>query len=131
MPNDAKLGLVVGVGVVIAIAVVFFRKDVGGLVPVLDGPAAASVTAPKAATAGNPETSNRPVKGKPTAQPTSQERVAKPAVRRHVVKEGETLFSLAELYYGDGEKSPTILEANKEVVKSPDELAPGTDLVIP
>jgi hypothetical protein len=28
MPNDAKLGLVAGVAVVILIAVVFFRKDV-------------------------------------------------------------------------------------------------------
>ena len=27
MPNDAKLGLVVGVGLVITVAVVFFRKD--------------------------------------------------------------------------------------------------------
>ncbi|HVS36241.1 MAG TPA: hypothetical protein VMS17_11790 [Gemmataceae bacterium] len=27
MPNDAKLGLVVGVGVVIAAAVLFFHKD--------------------------------------------------------------------------------------------------------
>ncbi len=27
MPNDAKLGLVVGVGLVIAIGVVFFRKE--------------------------------------------------------------------------------------------------------
>jgi hypothetical protein len=27
MPNDAKLGMIVGVGLVIAIAVVFFRKD--------------------------------------------------------------------------------------------------------
>ncbi len=27
MPNDAKLGLVVGIGVVIAIAVVYYRKD--------------------------------------------------------------------------------------------------------
>jgi hypothetical protein len=27
MPNDAKFGLVVGVGLVIAIAIVFFRKE--------------------------------------------------------------------------------------------------------
>ena len=27
MPNDAKLGLVVGVGLVIAVAVLFFRKE--------------------------------------------------------------------------------------------------------
>jgi len=29
MPNDAKLGLIVGVGLVIGVAVVFFRKDLG------------------------------------------------------------------------------------------------------
>lgn len=29
MTNDAKLGLVVGIGVVILIAIVFFRKDLG------------------------------------------------------------------------------------------------------
>lgn len=27
MPNDAKIGMVVGVGMVIAIAVLFYRKD--------------------------------------------------------------------------------------------------------
>ena len=27
MPNDAKLGLVVGVGLVITVAVLFFRED--------------------------------------------------------------------------------------------------------
>ena len=34
MPNDAKLGLVAGVVVVILIAVVFFRKDVAEANPV-------------------------------------------------------------------------------------------------
>src|SRR5437660_4848038 len=29
MPNDAKLGLIVGIGLVIGVAVVFFRKDLG------------------------------------------------------------------------------------------------------
>src|SRR4051812_22879368 len=29
MPNDAKLGLVVGMALIIAVAVVFFRKDAG------------------------------------------------------------------------------------------------------
>jgi hypothetical protein len=27
MPNDAKLGLVLGVGVVLAVALIFFRQD--------------------------------------------------------------------------------------------------------
>jgi hypothetical protein len=33
MPNDAKLGLVVGVGLVISIAVVFFQKEPEGVPP--------------------------------------------------------------------------------------------------
>lgn len=41
MPNDAKLGLVVGVGLVIAVAVVFFRKDLTAAAPTADRAAAA------------------------------------------------------------------------------------------
>ncbi len=37
MPNDAKLGLVVGVCVVLLIAVVFFRKDPAGLTAAAPG----------------------------------------------------------------------------------------------
>jgi hypothetical protein len=44
MPNDAKLGLIVGVAVVIAISVVFFRKP-GSLGPRGAEPAAAAVGA--------------------------------------------------------------------------------------
>lgn len=33
MPNDAKLGLVVGVGLVIGVAVMFYRKAPGPLNP--------------------------------------------------------------------------------------------------
>src|SRR5437660_936959 len=44
MPNDAKLGLIVGVGIVFVVAIVFFRKDqLAG--PLGDAPAAA-VSAP-------------------------------------------------------------------------------------
>lgn len=33
MPNDAKLGLVLGIAVVIAIGVVYYRKDQGSAAP--------------------------------------------------------------------------------------------------
>jgi hypothetical protein len=33
MPNDAKVGLVLGLGVVIAVGVIFFRKEVGAQQP--------------------------------------------------------------------------------------------------
>lgn len=51
MPNDAKLGLVVGVGLVIAVAVVFFRRDLATVTPSADRAAAAvsrPVPSPKA-----------------------------------------------------------------------------------
>lgn len=40
MPNDAKLGLVLGMGLVIAIGVVFYRKEPGPASPPTAGPAA-------------------------------------------------------------------------------------------
>lgn len=45
MPNDAKLGLVVGVALVIAVAVIFFRKDLASATPTADR-AAATVSRP-------------------------------------------------------------------------------------
>lgn len=43
MPNDAKLGLVVGVGLVIAVAVIFFRKELPGQAN-LNGPSTPAVS---------------------------------------------------------------------------------------
>lgn len=42
MPNDAKLGLVLGVGLVIAVGVVFFRRDLAP--PRADEPAPSAVS---------------------------------------------------------------------------------------
>jgi hypothetical protein len=47
MPNDAKLGLALGVGLVIAIAVVFFRKDLPA--PAQAEPSATIVTSEQTA----------------------------------------------------------------------------------
>jgi hypothetical protein len=64
MPSDAKLGLVVGVGVVLAVAVVFFRKDAVSPNP---GPA---VPAASAAVPGQPvaagRSAERAVNGNPS-----------------------------------------------------------------
>jgi nucleoid-associated protein YgaU len=109
MPNDAKLGLVVGVGLVVAIAIVFFRKDSTAA----DAPAATNVSPASAA----PPASASPTKS------TSQ--------RRHTVQEGETLFSLAEQYYGDGRKYNAIYRVNRSQLDSPEDVAPGTVLIIP
>ncbi|OBF19415.1 LysM peptidoglycan-binding domain-containing protein [Mycobacterium sp. ACS4331] len=49
--------------------------------------------------------------------------------RRHLVSEADTLFDLAELYYGDGAMFPALAAANH--IAAPYLLAQGQDLLIP
>src|SRR5262249_21320120 len=67
MPNDAKLGLVIGVGLVIGIAVMFFRKD---LAPP-EGPGEPAYATPVSATRAapaNPRGTYRSVRAKAVNQ---------------------------------------------------------------
>jgi 5'-nucleotidase len=105
VPNDAKLGLLVGVVLVIAIAVIFFRKE--------------------------PAPANPRITGEIRSTPT-QPAALKPAnLVRHTVREGDTLFSLAKQYYQDDRRFVDIYQANREMLPSPTRLTPGTVLVIP
>jgi nucleoid-associated protein YgaU len=124
MQNDAKLGLLVGVGLVILVAVVFFRKEPGpGGAP--NALPASLGTAPAAA----PRDLYRPVKANPTA---SVPAAAEPdGEQKHTVREGETLFSLAERYYGSKDRFIDLFQRNRDTIASPDELTPGTVLVVP
>jgi hypothetical protein len=65
MPNDAKLGLVVGVGLVIAIAVIFFRKDDLTPKPEEEPDAATSVKPAPVVPRDVPRGQIRPTKAKP------------------------------------------------------------------
>jgi hypothetical protein len=67
MPNDAKLGLVVGVVVVIAVAVVFFRKEAPASPP---GDQAAAIARPIAPDVLTPGRTRLPL-ALTTAQPRS------------------------------------------------------------
>ncbi len=126
MPNDAKLAMVIGVGIVVAVAIVFFHKDlVNGRAP--EGqPPPNGVNSPGGDPAGPGSGPRRLVAGQPTAQVK-----AAAGSRRHTVAEGDTLFGLAERYYGDGERFVDLYQANRDVLKRPDRLAVGTVLVIP
>ncbi len=123
MPNDAKLGVVVGVGLVIAVAIVFFRKDAPAADP------AASVKQPPAPVQAMAPTQSRVVQAQPGIRTAPAPAPAEG--RCHTVRAGETLFSLAQRYYGDGEKSDLIYQSNRSRLTSPDNLEPGTVLVIP
>jgi nucleoid-associated protein YgaU len=49
----------------------------------------------------------------------------------HVVESGDTLSKIAKKAYGDASKYPIIFEANKPMLKDPDEIFPGQVLRIP
>ncbi len=128
MPNDAKLGMIVGVGLVIAIAVVFFRKD-----GILNQPAPeqAAATAATSANPGAPSAYHGSPRSVPARTAIRTGSVPAQGQRRHTVVEGETLFSLAQHYYHDEKKFVDLYRVNQEVVQTPERLAPGTVLVIP
>lgn len=50
---------------------------------------------------------------------------------RHTVESGESLSKIAKHYYKDPMKYNAIFEANKDILKNPDMIHPGQELVIP
>jgi len=51
--------------------------------------------------------------------------------RFHIVRQGETLSTIAQQYYGSQNGWRKILTANAKAVKDPNKIAPGTKLIIP
>ncbi len=54
-----------------------------------------------------------------------------PAGRTHVVAQGETLYKIAQRYYGSGGRWPEILQANRDQLKNENSVRPGMTLRIP
>lgn len=50
---------------------------------------------------------------------------------RHTVKSGETLGKIAKQYYKDAMKYKEIFAANSDILKNPDLIHPGQELIIP
>jgi len=127
MPNDAKLGLVLGTGLVIIIAVVFCRRYSATAHEQPDRPGAAAAVNPPGML---PTISSRGDSGG-VMQSTAGTRPVPARGLQHTVQEGDTLFSLAQNYYKDGSRFVDIYRTNQQVVRTPDRLEPGTVLVIP
>ncbi|HXU45545.1 MAG TPA: peptidoglycan-binding protein LysM [Thermoanaerobaculia bacterium] len=56
---------------------------------------------------------------------------AQPEATYYEVVKGDTLWKIAKESYGDGNKYPVIFEANRPMLKDPDEIYPGQKLRIP
>lgn len=120
MPNDARLGLVVGVTLVILVAVLFARKD--GQAPLAAGaqpPSNLSKVGLSAPVPGVPSVPPKTI-GLSPARPLS-----------HTVEEGETLMSLSKQYFGDTGHVSHLFRANQDRILAPDRLPIGTVLRIP
>ncbi|MBN1621016.1 MAG: LysM peptidoglycan-binding domain-containing protein [Endomicrobiales bacterium] len=65
-------------------------------------------------------------------QVTKKEKKKKPspATRKHIVKQGENLRTIAQKYYKDNKKWKDIYKANKDKVVG-GQVAPGTEIIIP
>ena len=72
---------------------------------------------------------------KGVAKVNDQITVANPAPQPqsqfYEVKSGDTLSKIAKQFYGDANKYSAIFEANKPMLKDPDEIYPGQTLRIP
>jgi len=53
------------------------------------------------------------------------------ATDSYTVQSGDTLWKIAKQFYGDGSQYLKIFEANKNILKDPDHIFPGQELVIP
>jgi len=53
------------------------------------------------------------------------------AQRRHTVRAGDTLSKISREYYGDPNQFTKIFNANRSVLKDPNSISPGLELVIP
>ena len=56
---------------------------------------------------------------------------AAPTQRIHKVVAGDTLSKIAKKYYGNANDYMKIFEANKNILKDPNKIFPGQDLIIP
>lgn len=120
MPNDAKLGLVVGMGLTIAAAVVFFAKEPG----IAGAPPPSHIPEPRTdAWAATNQSSLTP------AQVTS--RSSHDAGVEYTIAPGDTLASIAQRHYGDAGRFIDIYQANRHRLPNPDRLPVGEKLRLP
>ncbi len=103
-----------------------------GVLPALEEEAPAPEPVPEPETAPEPEPITEPEsKPEEAAVPPVREETGKAADGTYTVKPGDCLWSIAQKTYGAGRQWILIYNANKSVIKEPDQIRIGQVLVLP
>jgi nucleoid-associated protein YgaU len=57
--------------------------------------------------------------------------IVEPAEQTYTVVSGDSLSKISKHFYGDANHWQRIFEANKDIIKNPDDIYPGQTLKIP
>jgi nucleoid-associated protein YgaU len=133
MHRDFKIGLISGMGVVIAAAIYLATRldlSFNRLHPRSSSAGRQSpgpLPAPPSAAA-----SESPPENPGTRDWTAYEQAEKVQTQKfHIVRKRETLSDVARQYYGSPTKWQKIYQANRDTVSNPNAVRPGTKLIIP
>ncbi len=150
MQKDLKIGLVLGLGLVItAVLWLATRPSLNPQaempevpeIPALHESFASPLPAVTVTDEPKPEDNQLPPveAAPPAATPpaelpdlTQYEQAEKIKTQKfHIVQKGETLSKISSQYYGSAGKWQKILEANRQTIKDANKLTPGMKLIIP
>jgi LysM repeat protein len=161
MRRDLKIGMLIGVGVVICATVALslwpgasvedrVRRNMAETVgpgavyeppkPIVGKPG--SLVIPERKPGETDESIIRPFVGEAKPKPveaagkagpggTTEPAKPKPSETIHVVAADETLSKISQKYYGTSSQWQKILQANSAILKAPEKIKPGMRLVIP
>jgi len=141
MPKDLKIGMILGVVLVTAVGVWLCSRQELSVETRREQKYSGSVVTeypvePSRFQMPLPDNSSS---SKTTTSPTKETSVTKPKKLNttvmspivHVVRQGETLSSIAQQYYGSTKRIDDIRAANRNVIKKSDVILPGMRLTIP
>jgi nucleoid-associated protein YgaU len=67
----------------------------------------------------------------PSERPSQEQTESTATPRFHIVRPRETLSAISMQYYGSPHRWRKIVEANRDILKDPNKISPGTKLTIP
>lgn len=136
MQKDLKIGL--ALGLVLVVSALLWLATRPSLAPIARMSQVPDTAPPKGSFEPAYETDSaevRPQVNSPEAESPNTakfEQAEKIKTQKfHIVIKGQTLTQISQKYYGSAGNWKKILDANRDKIKDPNKLIPGTKLIIP